>query len=180
MTVQYTYKVMLLGPAAVGKTSLLHRFVKNEFGDYRSTIGVDFMIKELKLGVNNVKLTIWDIGGQKRFKSMHKQYYANAKGALILFDLTRKETFNEMEEWHSEMVSILKDNVPFLLIGNKSDLIEEKGRAVEKGLAEEFAKQRGSIYTETSAKSGDHVKEAFDELTFRMIKKYDDIIRVQD
>lgn len=180
MTIEYKYKIILIGPLAVGKTSLMYRFVKNQFKDYRSTIGVEFMLHDLELNGNDVKLTIWDIGGHDRFKTLRKSYYINTKGALLIYDLTRENTFNELEQWYSEMVEILKEEIPFILVGNKVDLLEEKERCIDISRAKQFAKDRNGIYIETSAKTGEHVKDAFSELSNLMIQRYDDVIRVQD
>lgn len=165
MTV-YRYKIMLIGPAAVGKTSLLYKFVKNEFKEnYMLTIGVQFLTKELKFKKDEAKLQVWDIGGQERFKGVRKQFYTGAAGALLVFDLTRYQTFEQMNSWLTEMYDSLPHDVPFILIGNKVDLIESAGRAVESEAAETFAKSKGSIYIETSAKDGINVDEAFVGLT---------------
>lgn len=159
--INFKYKVLLIGPAAVGKTSLLHRFVDGEFkGDYAATIGAQFLTKELE----DSQLNLWDIGGQPRFLDLRTTFYRGTQGALLVYDLTRKQTFEELNHWHFEMNATLAREVPFILIGNKLDLVKER-RAVSKDAAERFAKERNSIYIETSALSGENVEEAFIELT---------------
>ncbi len=170
MSNYFKFKVVLAGAAAVGKTSLLHRFIHGKFaGDYMATIGVDFLTKDLEIEDNQVKLTIWDLAGQKSFKFMRKSFYTGAKGVLLIFDLTSKESFGEIGTWYNEMIEIIRKPIPFLLIGNKVDLIEEKGREVEIKTAENYAKLNNSTYIETSAKTGEAVEDAFLELTKKMI-----------
>jgi small GTP-binding protein len=172
---EFSYKIILLGPGAVGKTSLFHRFVMNEFtSSYRMTMGVDFLKKELRIHNNTINLTIWDVAGQERFKFMRKNYYRGAQGALLIFDLTRENTFNKLiNKWYSEMTQFLSNDIPFLLIGNKLDLIKEIGSIVDSNSAKEFAESKESIYIETSAKTGENVYDAFVELTRRILLKTD-------
>ncbi len=172
---EFSYKIILLGPGAVGKTSLFHRFVMNEFtSSYRMTMGVDFLKKELRIHNNTINLTIWDVAGQERFKFMRKNYYRGAQGALLIFDLTRENTLNKLiNKWYSEMTQFLSNDIPFLLIGNKLDLIKEIGSIVDSNSAKEFAESKESIYIETSAKTGENVDDAFVELTRRILLKTD-------
>ena len=167
----YKYKVLILGPPAVGKTSLLNRFVNEEFkGDYQTTIGATFLTKEIKISEdkadnNTAQLSLWDVGGQHNFIDLRTTFYRGANGALIVFDLIREKTFDEIEVWQSEMRDTLKKDIPFVLIGNKSDLIKTHGRKVKLNSAKKFAKDKNSHYIETSAKTGLNVEKAFRELT---------------
>jgi small GTP-binding protein len=167
----YTFKVLLIGAPAVGKTSILYKYVRNEFAqDYITTIGTNFLTKQIKIEKkDNVKLVIWDIAGQKRFKTLRKEFYIGTNGALVIFDITRYATFEEIEEWTSEMFEILQKNIPFVLLGNKSDLIKEIGRTFEIDTAKDFAEKHRSRYIETSAKTGENIEEAFIELANLMI-----------
>ncbi|MFX0155382.1 MAG: Rab family GTPase [Candidatus Hodarchaeota archaeon] len=167
---RYSFKVLLLGAPAVGKTSILYRFVKNQFSyDYITTIGINYLTKEISLDKkDSAKLVIWDIAGQKKFKFLHKQYYEGTHGALVIFDLTQIKTYEALGIWLSEMFDILKENIPFIIIGNKVDLIEEIGRSIDVDIVKEYAENKDSIYIETSAKTGENVEEAFKELTTRM------------
>lgn len=168
----YKFKVIIIGPSSVGKTSLLYRFVKNEFKlEYKLTLGANFLSKTLEIKPNkNVYLQIWDIGGQERFKLLHKNFYEGANGALLVFDLSRESTFKKMSAWLFEMYIILGKKIPFILVGNKVDLIPEIGKIVDTDAAEWLVKRENAFYIETSAKTGDNVEEAFIKLVNQMIK----------
>lgn len=176
--VDFSFKVIIIGPGAVGKTSLLNRFVHNEFSlKYKLTIGVDFLTKTLEYEPEKfVKLHIWDIGGQEKFKFLHRSFYEGAFGALIVFDLSRHQTFSNMKKWLSEMRSIVINGIPSVIIGNKTDLIPEIGQIIDRSEVEEYAKKEGCLYCETSAKTGENVENAFVDLTHRMIKKMGKIL----
>lgn len=171
----YVFKVILTGPAAVGKTSLLQRFVHNNFSEsYSLTIGVDFLSKQVELEDNkSARLTIWDIGGQKRFEFMRSKFYNGANGALLVFDLTREETFEKIKDSLEVLKREAGTHVDFILVGNKADLIESVGRVIPKKKAKNFAEDQGSFYIETSAKTGDSVEEAFVQLTQKMANDTD-------
>lgn len=159
----FRFKLVLIGPASVGKTSLLHRFVNNKFShNYNLTIGVDFLAKDVEINEDlRAKLTIWDIGGQKRFEFMRRNFYDGSNGALLIFDLTRETTFTEMKRWLEEFRKFAGSDIPFILIGNKIDLVEETGRVIQIEEVDEFTKKNNCIYIETSAKTGQHVEDAF-------------------
>ena len=147
----FKLKVLLTGAAAVGKTSLVQRFIKNRFqANYKLTVGVDILTKDVEFRQGEIAtLSIWDIGGQQRFEFIRSTFYKGAAGALLVFDLTREQTFKETK--------------------NKADLIEDVGVVIDRDEAREFAEKEGSIYIETSAKTGIKVDEAFTELTRRII-----------
>ncbi|TFG15835.1 MAG: GTP-binding protein [Promethearchaeota archaeon] len=167
----FKLKVLLTGAAAVGKTSLVQRFIKNRFAaNYKLTVGVDILTKDVEFRPSEIAtLSIWDIGGQQRFEFIRSTFYKGAAGALLVFDLTREQTYTETRKWLTEIRQFAGENIPFVLIGNKVDLIEDVGIVIDRKEAEAFAKKEGSIYIETSAKTGIHVDEAFSELTRRII-----------
>ncbi len=168
----FVFKVIIIGPGAVGKTSLLHRFVENKFSfRYKLTIGADFLSKiiEYKPGTT-IKLQIWDIGGQDRYKFLRSSFFDGANGALIVFDLSRWHTFEELEDWLKDLHEYAGKNIPFVLIGNKVDLIEKSDELSERESAQVFAKKEKTYYVETSAKTGENVEDAFLNLTNRMLK----------
>ena len=170
----YVFKVIIIGPGAVGKTSLLHRFVENNFSfRYKLTIGADFLSKVIEgypKPDTTCKLQIWDIGGQDRYKFLRSSFFDGANGALVVFDISRWHTYKELNDWISDLRDFAGKNIPFILIGNKADLIEDINEEFDKISAEDLAKRENSLFFSTSAKTGENVEEAFLNLTQRMLK----------
>ena len=170
----YVFKVILIGSAAVGKTSLLHRFVENNFSfRYKLTIGADFLSKVIEgypKPDTTCKLQIWDIGGQDRYKFLRSSFFDGANGALVVFDISRWHTYKELNDWISDLRDFAGKDIPFILIGNKADLIEDISEEFDKKSAEDLAKRENSLFFSTSAKTGENVEEAFLNLTQRMLK----------
>jgi Rab family, other len=161
----YKLKIIMCGPAAVGKTSLVQRYINNKFGsDYKLTVGVDISTKDLDYPPGDkTTLNLWDVGGQERFEMIRTTYYKGAAGAFIIFDLSRKDTWIEMKKWREELRKYAGD-IPFILIGNKVDLITEKTGKIDRKECKAYAKTEKTLYFETSAKENVYVKEAFFEL----------------
>jgi small GTP-binding protein len=174
MTVEYTFKCLVIGPGAVGKSSLVRRFVENEFEfSYNFTIGVDFLAKTVEYEKGRfAKLSIWDVGGQERFKVLRRSFYEGTQGAILVFDLSRVNTFHKMKAWITDLRSIIKEQIPIIILGNKADLLPEVGEVINRDEPKQFAEAEESMYIETSAKTGDNVEKAFVELTQRMRKYY--------
>ena len=172
----FVFKVIIIGAGAVGKTSLLHRFVENKFSlKYKLTIGADFLakvIEEYPTPDTTCKLQIWDIGGQERYKFLRSSFFDGAHGALVVFDISRWHTFEELTDWLSDLRDFAGEHVPFILIGNKVDLIKDVYGEFDRESVEEFAKNENSYFLETSAKTGENVEGVFLDLTKKMIKSY--------
>ena len=170
----FIFKVILIGSAAVGKTSLMHRYVENKFSfRYKLTIGADFLSKIIKgypKPDSTCKLQIWDIGGQDRYKFLRANFFDGANGALVVFDISRWHTFKELDGWISDLRDFAGKDIPFILIGNKADLIEDIGGEYDKNSAEDLAKRENSVFISTSAKTGEKVEDAFLNLTHKMHK----------
>ncbi|MFX1253087.1 MAG: Rab family GTPase [Promethearchaeota archaeon] len=165
MTV-YLLKSIVLGDGAIGKTTLLHRWIDGSFVEgLQMTIGVQFHTYKAKYNGDLCNLVVWDLGGQKQFRRMgvFERYLHGASGILLGFDLTSIETFqNVFDEW-LDFIKMNAGNVPIILFGNKADLIAD--REVEKDLVSDAVKEFGfKGYYETSAKTGQNVAEIFDRL----------------
>ncbi|MFX1395825.1 MAG: Rab family GTPase [Promethearchaeota archaeon] len=166
---RYIIKVCLLGEANVGKTSLLYRYIENKFRDnYKATLGVNLLKKEAEIeGFGIVTIQIWDLGGQESFKSLRQLYLEGANGAFIVFDVTKKDTFDKIPEWLSSFKEA-RGEQPLLLVGNKTDL---KGNIkVNEDEIKNFARQNDMNYMLTSAKSGENVEQAFLDLIKSILK----------
>ncbi|MFX0021315.1 MAG: Rab family GTPase [Candidatus Hermodarchaeota archaeon] len=169
---EYVLKIIVLGPGSVGKSSIIRRFVKNEFSfDYKFTIGVEINSKIVEYEKGSfAQLTIWDIGGQERFKILRRNFYEGTYGALVVFDLSRPQTFSKMKEWISDLNVILEKEVPIIILGNKADLIPEIGEVLDQDEIVQFAENLDSVYLQTSAKTGNNVQEAFAQLAKIIVK----------
>ncbi|MFW9820036.1 MAG: Rab family GTPase [Candidatus Thorarchaeota archaeon] len=163
---ELSFKVIMIGPPAVGKSSLIRRFIEDKFTlAYKFTIGVDFSTKIIEYDSDKkARVTIWDIGGQDRFKILRRNFYIGTHGALVVFDLTRAQTFSKMKDWVSDMNQLLEVKIPVVILGNKLDLISETGEVIDRNEPKDYADRIGSIYIETSAKSGENVQKAFVDL----------------
>jgi small GTP-binding protein len=167
------FKVCLIGSPGVGKTSLVIRYVKNYFKEnYVSTLGADFLIKEINMSKMNleIKLLLWDIGGQTKWKEIRSSYLTGSDGAIIVYDVTRSSTFKDLEAWINDLHRFVGKNVPYVLVGNKIDLEELEMREVTTEELVEFATKRGVHYFETSAKTGQVVETMFSRAAFDIIK----------
>jgi Ras-related protein Rab-1A len=162
MTTEYDYlfKLLLIGDSGVGKSCLLLRFADDTYTDsYISTIGVDFKIRTVDLDTKTIKLQIWDTAGQERFRTITSSYYRGAHGIIIVYDITDKESFDNVRQWLFEIDRYASENVCKLLVGNKSDL--QNKRAVEFEAAKGFADELNIPFLETSAKNATNVEQAF-------------------
>ena len=167
----YLFKLILIGDSYVGKTNIMSQYIKKEFSlNSKSTVGVEFGTKIIKLQDKIIKAQIWDTAGQERYKSITSAYYKGAKGAFIVYDITSKTTFDSVDKWIQDLNLYGDKNVTLLLIGNKSDL-EEK-RKVKKEDGEEKAKSFGLGFIETSACTGDNIDKAFETLLIEVCNKY--------
>ncbi|MBN2230974.1 MAG: GTP-binding protein [Candidatus Thorarchaeota archaeon] len=166
-TASYLFKIVFLGEGAVGKTSLVGRFVYNSFeGDYLATIGTDIHLKMVKLEDVLVKLVIWDIAGQDNFAQLRRAYYMNASGAFFVFDTTRPETIARVDEWINALTTVT-GTIPLVMLENKVDLES----AITKEQKEAISKKYGVKIIPTSAKEDTNVEDAFTEMTQRILDK---------
>jgi len=166
---EYAFKLVVLGgrlgelDSNVGKTGLLTRFVRNEFNfQSKPTIGVDFFSKTLNVLGKKVRAQIWDTAGQERFRAFSSTYFQGANGAILVYDVTNRDSFESIPGWLEELDKhICLEETVLMLVGNKTDLDQLRQVRIEE--AKEFAKQAGMFFMETSAKEGgnDQVARAF-------------------
>ena len=161
--IDITIKIIILGSSEVGKTSIFDRYFNNEFRENQlATVGIDFQTKFFKFDGMNIKGVYTDTAGQEKFRAISVNYLKPANGVILVFDITKEETFDAIEEWLKYLKDNNKDNIEKILIGNKLDL--ENNRKVSKEDAEAFAKSNGCQYFECSAKTGQNINEALDEI----------------
>ncbi len=170
---KYLFKIVSMGSAGVGKTSLIRRFAHGKFQkSYLPTLGVDITTKEVVVEGTDVKLMCVDTAGQEYFGKLRGNYYRGANGCLLVFDLSRSETFNDCPGWLNEFRMHITDHegIPFILLGNKSDLVQKDKAPVSDDVIEEFCEKEGISFYKTSAKNGLNVEDVFDELATRIVK----------
>ncbi|GMH91443.1 hypothetical protein TrVE_jg7239 [Triparma verrucosa] len=166
----YLFKILMIGDAGVGKSSLLLRFTDETFDEHiQSTIGVDFKVKHTTISDKRVKLTVWDTAGQERFRTLTSSYYRGAQAVLLTYDVGRRDTFENLEVWLKEVDSYSpnKEAIVKLLVGNKIDLPDA---TVDDEEAEEWAKSNGMMFLKASAKDDEGVKECFEEVVRKILE----------
>ncbi|MHA1522706.1 MAG: Rab family GTPase [Promethearchaeota archaeon] len=168
--VDLTFKLLMLGSASTGKTSLSDRFITGIFNpDIKLTVGVEFYVKTLNIGGKMIKLQIWDLGGEERFRFLLPTYSLGSSGALFLYDITRPDTLENISDW-TNIVREKNGDIPIVLAGNKIDLVDDRKVSAEQ--AEEIAKQFDMVdFMELSAKVGTNVELIFELLTKYLIQK---------
>lgn len=158
-----------MGDSGVGKTSLLLSFTSNQFvEEQKSTIGIDLKLKLMNVDGKRLKLTIWDTAGQERFRTLTSSYYRGAQGIIFVYDVTRRETFENVKNWIKEVNSFsTHEDAVQMLVANKIDV--ESKRIVTKDEGRIFARSKNMLFIETSAKTEVGVAQAFEELVLKII-----------
>ena len=164
------FKIVLIGDSGVGKTNILSRFINNEFSlTTQATVGVEFGSKIIKKGEKLIKLQIWDTAGQERYKSITSAYYKGSKGAFVVYDISRKSTFDNVDKWIDELKNNGSEDVFIMLVGNKSDLKDK--REISEEDVQKKAKLYNVAFCETSALEGKNIEYAFESLINEITKK---------
>ena len=161
----YIFRICLLGDSSVGKTSLITRYANGIFKEeYLATIGLDYYTKEEMINNQNVLIQLWDTAGQERFKALTPNYFKNAEGVILVYDVTNSESFENLKYWIGSIKSNLGENnlLPIIIIGNKIDM--DDMRDINKEDAEKFSKENDYKYFEASAKTGEGVDDAIRQL----------------
>ncbi|KAI4346467.1 hypothetical protein L6164_007361 [Bauhinia variegata] len=166
----YSFKILLIGDSGVGKSSLLLSFISNSVHDLSPTIGVDFKIKLLTVGGKRLKLTIWDTAGQERFGTVISSYYRGAHGIMLVYDVTRRETFTNLVNIWAKEVELYSTNHECIkiLVGNKVDKDSERAVTKEEGMA--LAQKHKCLFLECSAKTRENVQQCFNDLTLKILE----------
>ena len=165
-------KIMIIGETKVGKTSLISRYCKGDFsgGEYLSTIGIDFQIKNLKINSKKIRLQIWDTAGEERFRNIAKNYFQSSDGFLVVYDISNIESFETLDYWIEEIKSNSQELSQVILVGNKCDIIDERKIKTDDGKA--YAKKKNIKFFEVSAKEGTNVNQVFESLVKNILKYY--------
>jgi Ras-related protein Rab-2A len=159
MSYAYLFKYIIIGDTGVGKSCLLLQFTDKRFrADHDLTIGVEFGARLITIEDKQIKLQIWDTAGQESFRSITRSYYRGASGALLVYDISRRDTFNHLSRWLEEARANASSNMAIMLIGNKCDL-ERREVTYEEGA--QFARDHGLVFREASAKTAQNVEEVF-------------------
>lgn len=169
-----TIKLLLMGDSGTGKSCILLRFCDDKFAeDEAATIGVDFRFKYLDNfgGRERIKLTIWDTAGQERFRSLTSSYYRGAQGVILVYDVTRRETFDSLKNTWLKELEIYADlnDLVLMIVGNKIDLENERQVSYEEGLA--FAQEQSALFMESSARTRVGIKAIFEELVLKILNR---------
>ena len=162
MSYSYNYllKYIIIGDSSVGKSNLLLRYAHDKFNeDYQATIGVEFGAKNVEINNKTFRIQIWDTAGQENFRSITRAYYKNSVCAIIVYDITNKESFNNIQNWIEDCKNQCPKTVFFVLVGNKNDLENERKVSFEEG--KKFADSNDILFFESSAKTGNNVEDIF-------------------
>ena len=164
MSANYIIKLLTLGDTEVGKTSIILRYSDDKFHQNKiSTIGVDFKVKMVTKGNEKIKISIYDTAGQERFKNIVKHYYKGANGILLIYDISKRITFEKLQFWLDDLKENADiDNLFIYLVGNKNDKKEEREVTFEEG--NKFAKEKNLPFIEVSAKTGENINQLFDDM----------------
>ena len=169
-------KLLLVGESSVGKSSILHRFIDETFNeDQTQTVGVEFGAKVVTLNGKRIKLQIWDSAGQERYRSVTRSYYRGAAGAIIVYDITNRDTYERVPQWLQDVRQLCGPDTNVMLIGNKSDLVvgNSERRQVAHTEASVFAQENHIMHMETSAATGEFVPDAFLKVAKTTLQRLD-------
>ena len=162
MSLSYSYllKYIIIGDSAVGKSNILLRYAHEKFNeDYQATIGVEFGAKNVEINNKTFRIQIWDTAGQENFRSITRAYYKNSVCAIIVYDITNKESFNNIQNWIEDCKNQCPKTIFFVLVGNKNDLEKERKVSFDEG--KKFADSNDILFFESSAKTGNNVEDIF-------------------
>ena len=164
MSINFNYllKYVIIGDSGVGKSNILLRYINGTFSDeFKATVGVEFGAKNIEINNRIYRIQIWDTAGQENFRSIARAYYKNSVCACVVYDIANRSSFNSVQSWIDDCTKQTPKSILLLLIGNKSDLNDQREVQYEEGA--EFAKRRNMIFLETSAKNGNNISDIFEK-----------------
>ena len=165
---EYTVKLIIIGDSGVGKSNIILRYIENRFCEmYLLTQGMDIGNTTISLKGKKIRVQLWDTAGQEKYKSMTRNLFVKVQGFLLVYDITNKESFNNLSSWIKTIRDDCGTLVPIIVVGNKSDL--EDQRSISKNQAMEFAKNEKVEYLETSSKSGENITKAINMLVVKVL-----------
>ena len=160
--IDYTFKYIIIGDASVGKSNIILRFIKGQFKDnYNVTIGLEIGFKNIKKGDKNYRIQLWDTAGQEQFRSISRGYYKNSVCCFVVYDITKRDSFNKVLSWIDECKLYGSKQITIILLGNKKDLESTRQITYEEG--KNLAESNGMEFFETSAKTGENIENAFEK-----------------
>ncbi|XP_072917432.1 ras-related protein Rab-25-like isoform X2 [Hemitrygon akajei] len=166
----FVFKVVLIGESGVGKSNLLSRFTRNEFNhDSRTTIGVEFSTRTVTVDGVAVKTQIWDTAGLERYRAITSAYYRGAVGALLVYDISKHQTYENVERWLTELLDNADNNLVVMLVGNKSDLSDIRTVPIDEAMT--FAEKHQMLFMETSALDSTNVEPAFQSVITEIFRR---------
>lgn len=166
----YLFKVVVIGDSGVGKSNLLSRFTRNQFTlESKSTIGVEFATRSVSIEGKNIKAQIWDTAGQERYRAITSAYYRGAVGALIVYDITKETSFENVEKWLTELKENATADITIMLVGNKTDLADARAIDTAQGLA--YAQAHNMTFMEASAMTASNVETSFFQIITDIYRK---------
>jgi len=169
----YLFKFIIIGDAGAGKSCLLHHFIEGKFKKSSShTIGVEFGSKIIQVANRTIKLQIWDTAGQERYRSVTRSYYRGAAGALVVYDLTSRDTFQHLTNWLADARTLARADISIIAVGNKCDMKDR--RAVTYLEASRLAQENDLLFLETSALTGEGVEDVFTKVAKQLLNKIED------
>ncbi|CAF1454986.1 unnamed protein product [Adineta steineri] len=169
---EYLFKFLIIGSVSTGKSCILHQFLENKFrNESAHTIGAEFGSKLLAVGKRNIKLQIWDTAGQERFRSVTRSYYRGASGALLVYDISNRDSYTAITNWLTDVRTLASPNIVIILCGNKKDLEEQRQVTFLEG--SRFAQEHDLMFLETSALTNENVTESFQQCARIILTKID-------
>ena len=169
---EFLIKILIVGDSTVGKTNFIKKYVEDKFNEnYFASTGIDLISTSIKIEGKSFKIQIWDTAGQEKYRAMTKNLFLKTQGIVILFDISNETSFINLKSWMNEIKDECSSDIPIILVGNKSDL--EDNRVIDKERAMEYAKNENLEYIETSSKTGENINKALSLIIEKIYQRAD-------